>query len=139
MKVIVSAGLLILCWIIAYFAGVDLPQPVYYHYVTLTLVFIVQPALIYQTIRRSYRSSSHLQEQLEIHFTPDLIKIKGESFYTELIWNKMYKITELNNWFLIYQNTLSAVLLPKESFTETTAEEFRNLVKSLTGPVIKLK
>lgn len=139
MKVIVTAGLLIASWVIAYYSGFKIPKPQYYHYITLTLIFIVQPGLIYFTIRRSYRSSSHLREKLEITFDPDIIKIKGESFYTELQWNKMYKITELHNWILIYQNTLSAILLPKESFTDNMLEEFKILVKNLQGPVIKIK
>lgn len=139
MKIIVGAGLLIASWVIGWYAGINLPKPAYYHYVTLSLIFVAQPALIYMTIRRSYRSSNHLQEHLEIVFIADLIKIKGESFYMELNWNNMYKITELKKWFLIYQNTLSAILLPKESFKKNTPDEFRSLAKSFKGPVIKLK
>jgi hypothetical protein len=139
MKIIVCAGLLMASWIIAFYAGLRVPKPAYYQYATLGLIFFARPSLIYLTIRRSYRSSSHLQEHLEIYFTSYLIKIKGESFYTELQWEKMYKVSELHNWFLIYQNTLSAILLPKESFTGKTQDEFKSLVKSLHGPILKLK
>jgi len=55
--------------------------------------------------------------------------ITGESFTSQLNWEKTYKVAELNHWILIYQNRQVANVIPKESFKDQLTE-FRALIKS---------
>ena len=132
--------LLLILWVVFYYTGfLNLPKPVIYQYITLVLITLVQPLVIYMTIRENYYSSSHLMEPVTIEFSKEEIKITGDSFYTVLTWGKTYKTVELRNWFMIYQNTLSAVIIPKRAFEAGRMEVFIELLKSISVPDLKLK
>jgi len=133
MKLLLFVALAMLVWIIGYYTNLlPVPKPVFYQYTTFFLITIVQPTVIYNTIRKNYMSSSHLKEQLKIEFTTTEIKIHGDSFYTVLDWAKIYKVQELNDWILIYQNSLSAIIIPKRSLTGKL-REFKHLLHSIPG------
>src|SRR4051794_38440789 len=100
MKVIVCVGFAMLVWISGYYLHyLPVPRPEIYQYITLTLIAVVQPTVIYWTIKKNYDSSNHLREPLEIELTAGEIKMKGQSFYTEIAWKKIFKIDEQTNWF----------------------------------------
>ncbi|HLA59247.1 MAG TPA: YcxB family protein [Puia sp.] len=80
-----------------------------------------------------------LKEQLEIELTQADIKMKGESFYTEFVWEKIFKIDEQKNWFLIYLNSLSAITIPKKDFREGQIEEFKKMLATIPNIPIHLK
>jgi hypothetical protein len=140
MKVILGVAFAMVVWILGYYLRfLPVPRPQIYQYITLILITVIQPVVIYFTIRRNYNSSNHLKEPLEIEFNNKDIKVRGESFYTELTWEKTYNVTELTNWFLIYQNNFSAIIVPKKSFIGNQKEEFRQLLKSLGQTPVHLK
>jgi len=86
---LVCVACVMLIWILGYqFKFLPVPKPAYYQYMTLIIIAFIQPLVIYSTIWKNYHSGSHLKEQLEIEFTLKDIKVKGESFYTELSWQK---------------------------------------------------
>src|SRR4249920_1158434 len=117
MKVIVFVAFSMVIWILGYYLHfLPVPKPEIYQYITLLLIAVVQPSVIYWTIKRNYDSSNHLGEQLEIEVTQSEIKIQGESFYTEVAWKKIFKVDEQTNWFLIYLNNLAAIIIPKKDF-----------------------
>lgn len=137
MIVILCVAFAMMTWITAYYLNfLPVPKPTYYQYLTLILITAVQPLVIFWTVKRNYESSSHLKEKLEIEFTDKEIKITGDSFYTELTWAKTYKVVELKDWFMIYQNTLSAILIPKKSFLLNQNEEFKQML--ISNPAIDL-
>lgn len=140
MMVIVAVALLIVIWITGYYTNtLPVPKPVIYQYITLLLIIVVQPIAIYATIWKNYHSSSHLKEPLQMEFTKQEIKMWGESFYTELIWCKMYKVEELNNWFLIYQNSLAAVIIPKKVFDKNEEADFKKFLQKISCIPVHLK
>jgi hypothetical protein len=140
MILIVTVGLLVLLWIVdAAFNFFPVPRVTFYQYITLILIAIVQPLVIYTTILKNYHSSSHLKEPLEIEFTHSQVKITGKSFYTEFDWGKTFKIVELKKWFIIYESNLTAVIIPKKSFSKTQEEEFRKIVTSIKKVPVLLK
>ena len=139
MKLLLFVALAMLVWIIGYYTNLlAVPKPAFYQYTTFFLITIVQPTVIYNTIRKNYMSSSHLKEQLKIEFTATEIKIHGDSFYTVLDWAKIYKVQELNDWILIYQNSLSAIIIPKRSLTGKL-REFKHLLHSLRRSKLALE
>ena len=140
MKIILCVGLSMLIWITGYyFHFLPVPKPQIYQFITLILIAVVQPFVILMTIKRNYDSSNHLGEQLEIDLTETYIKIKGESFYTEIAWTKIFKIDEQKNWFLIYQNNLSAIIIPKNDFHDNQEKEFKNILRTIPNVPIHLK
>ncbi|MBW7676381.1 YcxB family protein [Chryseobacterium chendengshani] len=126
---LVCFALLLVLWIAVYYSHLlNIPEPVIYQYITLLLIIVIQPTVIFTTIVRNYYSSNHLRETLDMDLTHDKIKIKGESFYMEILWSKIYKVVEKKNWFLIYQNNLSAILIPKK---ELSTEQIRQIQEIL--------
>lgn len=129
-----------LLWILGYyFHFIAVPKPEIYQYITLTLIAIIQPTVIFLTIKRNYDSSNHLAEQLEISLNETEIHVCGESFYTEISWEKLFKIDEVKNWFLIYQNTFSAILISKRNLTEQQIGEVRKILRSIPNVPVHLK
>ena len=138
MKLLLFVAFAMLVWIIRYWSKIlPVPKPDIYQSTTFFLITIVQPTVIYSTIRKNYRSSSNLKEQLKIEFTTTEIKMHGDSFYTVLEWAKIYKVQELKNWVLIYQNSLSAIIIPKRSLTGKL-REFKHLLHSIAGLKLEL-
>jgi hypothetical protein len=132
MKVIVAVGLVMILWIGVYFSHLfRVPQPKIYQYLTLGMIAVVQPTVIYWTIKRNYESSNHLREPLEINANEKEINITGESFYTEIAWDKVYKIEEEKNWFLVYQNNLSAILISKKDLSEEQLKQFKEILRAI--------
>jgi hypothetical protein len=138
MKLLLVVAVAMLVWIVGYYTNIlPVPKPTIYQYTTFFLITIVQPTVIYTTIRKNYRSSSHLKEELKIEFTATEIKMHGDSFYTVLEWAKIYKVQELKDWVLIYQNSLSAIIIPKSSLIGKL-REFKHLLQSIRGLTLKL-
>lgn len=69
---------------------------------------------------------------------PEEIKVQGESFYMEVQWKKMFKITEKPKWFLIYQNSLSAIIIPKKDLQTDEISKICKILKKLTNTKVEL-
>lgn len=129
---LIAVALLLVLWIILFHLQIlNLPQPVIYQYITLLLIAVIQPTVILTTIIRNYYSSNHLRETLDMDLTDDQIKIRGESFYMEILWTKIYKVDEKKNWFLIYQNNLSAILIPKKELSSDQIKQVQEILGSV--------
>ena len=140
MKLVVFVGFAMVVWITGYyFHFLPVPRPRIYQYITLVLIAVVQPLTILFTIKRNYDSSNQLGEELAVEFTQTQIKVRGESFYMEVEWKKLFKIEEQTDWFLLYQNNLSAIIIPKRSFHGRQAEAFRNILRSIPGVPVHVK
>ena len=139
LRLLVLVALLLLLWILFYnFDVFNLPKPIIYQYITLSLIAIAQPAIIFITIWRNYYSSNQLRETLEIELANEMIKINGESHYMEIEWEKLFKIVEKPNWFLMYQNNLSAIIIPKKDMDEKDIVNFRRLLSGLKVVPVEL-
>lgn len=75
---------------------------------------------------------------MTIAFDHEKTRVTGESFYLEFAWTKTHKVVELRNWFMIYQNTLSAVLAPKRSFAPGEVAELRRIVRGVPDLELQL-
>jgi len=140
LKIIVGVGFAMIIWILGYyFHFLPVPKPKIYQYITLTLIAIVQPTAIYLLIKRNYNSNNHLAEQLEIKVTTNEINVRGKSFYTELVWKNIFKVDEETNYLLIYQNTLSAIIISKKDLTEKEMQELKRILKSIPNVPIHLR
>ena len=91
---------------------------------TLTL-----PIQVYRNAKKNFNSHLRLQEKMTYEFTDEKIIVTGDSFQSEQDWLKMYKVLEIKDWILLYQNKQIANLIPTASFGNEL-EAFRALVKS---------
>ena len=140
MILLICVATVMLLWILAFHLEFfPVPEPTRYQYFTLVLITVIQPLFIFNTLRRNYYSNNHLKETVEIEFTESEVIIAGHSFYTELLWKKLFKIVELKGWYLIYQNTLSAVLVPKKSLHPKQSQEIRAILRSISNVPVHLK
>jgi hypothetical protein len=129
---LVCFALLLVLWITFYHLEIlNLPEPLIYQYIALALIAVIQPTVICITIIRNYYSSNHLRETLDMELAGEEIKIRGESFYMEILWSKIYKIAEKKKWFLIYQNNLSAILIPKKELSPEQIQQIQEILASV--------
>ena len=139
LRLLLGVAFLILLWIIFFnFEIFDLPKPLIYQYITFILIAVVQPMVIYLTIRRTYKSSNQLQETSQFEISAKDFKINGESYYMEVKWEKLFKIVEKRKWFLLYQNNLSAILIPKKDMSAKDITNFRKILKDIKEVPVEL-
>jgi hypothetical protein len=140
MMLILGVATIMLLWILGYYSHLlPVPEPKIYQYLTLGFITLVQPSVIFWTIKQVFDSSTHLGQQLKIELTEDIIKIHGEFIYMEIRWDNIFKVDELNTCFLIYQNSLSAIIIPKKDFPEEDHQELRDIFGTLSKLPVHLK
>jgi len=127
---LVFAGIIGLVGSIMYFLGnrTLYKEPPYIMF-GLGLFVIYYPFILYYSAKKYFASNIKLRERIIYEFTDENIRIAGESFNTEMTWNSIFKIVELNQWILIYQSKLTANIIPKSNFGQQL-DEFRALVRS---------
>jgi len=91
------------------------------------LVFISIPLLSVLLAKRNYNATKNLKETTVYEFNADNIIVKGETFNLTFRWASLYKVTELNDWLLLYTNKIIAVCIPKSGFK---SEDDLNEVKA---------
>lgn len=133
MRLLVSVAAVLLLWILLFHLNLfNLPTPTIYQYITLGLIALVQPIVVFFTIWRNYHSSNHLRETLKMEMTKSELKITGESFYLEVKWEKLFKIVRKRHYFLAYQNNLSAIIIPIKDMSAVEIAEFKEILDNLT-------
>jgi hypothetical protein len=130
---LLCVGIILIIGSILYLIGFKVPfdSPPYYQLIFAFSIIFLLPFFVYLSAKKTFSSSGRFQERIVYEFLDDYIKITGESFNSELTWEKTYKITELRNWIFIYQNRLVANIIPKKSFGNNLSE-FKELVKRKT-------
>lgn len=87
------------------------------------LVFLLNPVLVYLNGIKSFKMpNNRVTETLTFTFSQEQFSIKGETFTTDMTWNKLYKVVETKNWLLIYQNKGMANVLPKSAISAELPE-----------------
>lgn len=128
MKFASILGIFLFTFCIMYFIGIiesaEFPWlPIAYS----AIIIIVMPLSIYYSAKSNYKTNARLQEKIAYEISDELIRITGESFNSEMTWEKTYKVLELKNWFLFYQNKLVANIIPKECVGNQT-QELREII-----------
>ena len=93
------------------------------------LILFIMPSSVYFSAKKNYKTHSRLQEKIIYEIDEETINITGESFSSEMTWNKTYKVVELKDWFLFYQNKLVANIIPKKSIGDDRFK-LREIVKN---------
>ncbi|GAA4319248.1 hypothetical protein GCM10023149_17850 [Mucilaginibacter gynuensis] len=136
--IITSLGVLLLAYSILCLTG-NWNDEAPYMALIVGVYTVLLPLIIYLSVKRSFSNNARLQEIMSYEFTDKSIRVTGESFNAEYSWEKTHKVWELNNWILIYQNSRSASVIPKSSFSDTQLWDFKYMVKNVPGLKAKLK
>jgi hypothetical protein len=90
----------------------------------MAIVFLI-PILIYISTKKNYNTHKILKKEVIYEFSEDTMKISGEGFSSEVELSKVFKIWELKDWFIIYQNRQIANFLPKKTMTPDQTKMLR--------------
>lgn len=133
-------GLVLLVFSIMSYLGIlHFNQPPSFFLMFGIILSYVIPVGIYGKARGSFKSNNRMNELITYVFTNELIQINGESFKTEMTWDKLYMIKELNNWILIYITKDSTTPILKNSFNELQLKRFKEIVRDLKTVKVQLK
>lgn len=99
----------------------------YQQLLTGLFLVLVMPLLTIYKANKNYNSNLRLNEPILYEFNNSTIKLTGESFNSEMTWEKVYKVKELKEWILIYQNKQVANLIKKSDF-DTRFDRFKSIV-----------
>ncbi len=106
----------------------------------LGLFFMIGfPSLLYYQIKKNFNSNKQVQEDIKYTFTPDIILVNGETFNSEMSWEKVYKVKESKDLIFIYQSRQIAYFIPKRYFSGQQLQDFKQMVNRMSGIKIKFK
>ena len=100
---------------------------------------LLLPALVYWKSKKNFKSNKLIQEDIIYELSPDKFAVSTPYSNSEIPWEKIYKIKELKDWFLIYHSNKIAHLIPKKCMTAAEIAEAKYLFKQLRGPKLALK
>jgi hypothetical protein len=84
--------------------------------IVVGIVFISLPFLSILQAKKHYDTNKNLKETIEYEFSIDSVIVRGETFNSTLRWASLYKVTELDDWILLYTNKIVAITIPKHGF-----------------------
>ena len=97
------------------------------------------PFLVYLNAKRSYSSNAMIKENIIYEFNQDSMKLKGESFSSEVSWDSIFKVEEIKEWILIYQSKVLVTIIPKNAMNPDQIAELKGIFTSRPGIKIKFK
>jgi hypothetical protein len=103
------------------------------------LYVLLTPYLVYRAAVKSFNTHKILQEEITYEFLPDSLKVLSHYTKAELPWDKIHKVKEFKNWFLIYQSNKVANLIPKKFMTEQEVIGIREIIRNISGLKAELK
>ena len=93
------------------------------------LIFLLlTPWSVYRQSKKGYDSNAGIKELLTYDIEVEVIHISGESFKSEMNWDKIWKIKELRDWILIYHSSQTFNPIPKRTLTDEQLANFWQIV-----------
>lgn len=96
--------------------------------VPLLGAFVVFATIIYYSIKKAYSSNKRISETITYHFKEDTYTVTGESFTSELTWDKVQKVTITKNWLLLWQTRSTANALPRRDIDNDTLSKLKMIL-----------
>lgn len=93
-------------------------------------VLIAVYLLTYFNAKKNYTAERGASEQVEYEFNDELLLIKGESFQSQLTWNKIYKLTQTKKWLWIWTNRQLAIPIPKRAVSSEHIISLKKIAKA---------
>jgi hypothetical protein len=137
---IAAAGTLILSilHISGLYMATDSQPPYFPLLLGMVIVFFV-PLMIYRSSIRNFRTNQRLHEKINYQFDLEKMSVSGDSFHSEMSWEKTHRILEIKHWILIYQDQQVANIIPKDAFDGEQRSRFKQMLREIPNLNIKLK
>ncbi len=100
----ILTGLICFFLLISIFTATFLPGVSFSQIIIPLAMFMAIPVMTYFNAKRNFAADNRISESIEYNFDNDYLLMKGESFNSQLTWDKVYKVTQTKNWILIWQN-----------------------------------
>jgi hypothetical protein len=85
------------------------------------------------------KTKNPFSEKVNVRLDRSGFRISGDSFNTQLAWDKFLEIVETDDFYLLKATEGTANVLPKRAFSEEEKAEFKSLVSAVDGLKLKLK
>ena len=121
----IFTGLISLFLIVSILTATLLPNVSFSQIILPVVLLSVMPLLTYFGAKRNFLANKRISETIEYHFDNDYLSMKGESFNSQLTWDKVYKVTQTKNWLLIWQNRQIANPIPKRDIWDGQISELK--------------
>lgn len=117
--IVTLLGVAIIAMSLLYFTNIILPNS-FEHIIQLILgIFIITylPFSVWLGAKRTFKTHKLIQETIIYDFQENNVTITGETFNSEIELDKLYRILELKDWFLLYHNNrlMNIVTKPQDS------------------------
>ncbi len=96
-------------------------------------IVCINPLWMRFRIKRVFKSNKKLGETITYTFYEAKYTVKGESFFSEMVWNSLYEVFESKNYLLLYHSRQSAHIIPKRFFQPETMKQLRAIIKNVPG------
>jgi hypothetical protein len=91
-------------------------------------VLVFLPASTYFAAKRNYASYKRIDEVIEYDFDKNYLIIKGESFNSQMTWNKIYRVSQTKRWLLIWQSKHMVNAIHKSDLPTGVLTELRQIL-----------
>lgn len=98
-----------------------------------TVLLFGFPMLRYWNAVRIFKASKTLKNPINYTFSEEGFSYTAEGGKGETSWNNIHKVRELGAFILLYPSKYIINVIPKKSFTERQLQDFRKLVKGVSG------
>lgn len=126
----IFTGIMLLGLVFAIINAIFLSDTTYQSFIVPALMLIAFPLITYFTAKKNFATNARISEMVEYIFGDKDLIMKGESFNSQVSWEKIYKVTQTKNWILIWQNKQFANLIPKRDIWDGQIEELKEILIS---------
>lgn len=120
--------LILVFLLISLFTALFVPEVSFSQTIVPLVMLAGLPLMTYFSAKKNFSSNQTIGESVEYNFDTDYLSMRGESFNSQLTWEKIHKVTETKSWLLIWQNTQIAIPIPKRDILEDQINDLRQIL-----------
>jgi hypothetical protein len=125
----IAIGLVVLVALLSLYYSISNNKPFAFDTISWPLIFFVLlPLFTIIGAKRNFRSNERIKETIEYKFEDDYLHVKGESFTSQLSWDKIFKVTLDKNWLLIWQSRQVANVIPRRDIWEGDVKKLKEIL-----------
>lgn len=115
--------------IITFITVIFIPKVAFTQIILPLAMLMAMPLITYFGAKRNFAANARISEAIEYQFNNNYLSMKGESFNSQLSWDKIYKVTQTKNWILIWQNRQIANPINKRDVWEGDIDSLKEILE----------
>ncbi len=127
-SVLIFTGIIVLVLLAMILAAIILPDFSITQIMFPLLMLIAFPMATFFSAKRNYSANPMTGETIEYRFERDYFSVKGETFDSQIPWNRIHKVTLKKNWLLVWQNFQNANPIPRKDISQTDLALIRQIL-----------